>query len=350
MHTAILAKTVRDFKWSPPKGAYVETPLALNRGGQVRIIEPEKAAPGNYQVNDDEWLAGTVDVAWLDGTILWVPDFKFGQDKYVAPIAKNGQLMTGALMMHRLLEQQGVTVTHLMPAVIYVRIGEPQGVWETLPAPLPVDGVELQVWRNRLKKTLVTLDGLKLEQDAGKPLSGYCTAEHCALCPCIHACPPFADAVRRFVSSPNLQLGSKAEPLEGEQIVEAAKFFGLLKRAVATMDTLLRNHCTQVGSIELDKGLTFGLQEQDRTEYVANVQSIAALVKMLGEGPTYDAISISKTAVKDAVREYAKATGMKQKAVIEGLETQLQSLGALQAKRVATMTTYRSDEPEIVKA
>lgn len=350
LNTAMLAKNIREFTWCPPKGAYVETPLALDRKGNVRVIDPECAAPGNYQVTEDEWLAGTVDVAWVDGTVLWVPDFKFGQDKYVAPIASNGQLWNGALMMHRMLEQQGVKVTHLMPAVIFVRPGEPGGIWETLSHPVDVNGVEAQVWRNKLKKLLHTLDGLKAELGAGKSISGFTTSDKCGFCPCIHACPAYAETVRRLVLDPNLQLGTKAEPLSGEELIAAARFFGLVKRAASTLETLLRKHCSEQGPIEIEPGLCYGITKQERSEYVFNDKSFALMQQALGKEKLFELLGISKGSVKEELGNKAQSIGMKKKAVIEGFEADMEKHGAIAKKTLSVLTTYRSDESTIPKA
>jgi len=64
IETAVLAARIRGFRWVPPEGAEPEVAFAIDHNMNVVKVPAKDAKPGNYNVPEGYWLAGTADLTW----------------------------------------------------------------------------------------------------------------------------------------------------------------------------------------------------------------------------------------------------------------------------------------------
>ncbi|HVE12044.1 MAG TPA: hypothetical protein VNI01_01500, partial [Elusimicrobiota bacterium] len=114
-----------------PAGALAEVPLGYFPDGSVRRID---GGAGEY-TDAGQLLSGTLDAMWaepepivtheqfwpmvVDGSTLWLVDWKTGDEENVPPIERNWQLRAGALMAARWTGARRV-----IPAICYINAAE----------------------------------------------------------------------------------------------------------------------------------------------------------------------------------------------------------------------------------
>ncbi len=184
-----LAFLARVFRPDVPAGALAEVPLGLFEDGSVRRVE---GARGSYEDLPGLILAGTIDVMWSepqpiafdrhgssfdpdepllqDGSTLWLADWKAGEDRYVAPIARNWQLRGAALLAAR-----WTGAARVIPALCFVDPGEASevlragklysGRWEV---GAPLGAVELDAIEREVREVIARAKGESDVRDHGE--------------------------------------------------------------------------------------------------------------------------------------------------------------------------------------
>ena len=294
-----------------PAVAQAEIPLALLEDGAVVPIE---GGHGSYPEIPGLVLPGTIDAVWcerdgepvefevVDGklrcpkdAVLWVVDWKTGQDEYVTPIRYNWQLRGAAILAARYFGATSV--------IVAIGFCDEWGLrWE----------VRTDAWNRVLPMTLRELHDAERDareiiariakQDPAKP--EVVRSEHCRFCDARIACPAFVAAPRAMVTAvPD----PKAGPLTSKRAVELLPLVMQTKRAVEIADAALKDHAREEGPIPLPGGKVWGPQDTVAAEidtWLAFPIVAAAAAAIIGDEKKADELAHRAfRATKAAVRE-----------------------------------------------
>jgi hypothetical protein len=298
----LFAWRCRTFEWSPPAGAFGEVALCMREGGDVlRVV----GGRGKYDVPDDAVSVGTVDVMWSEpepldltdpehprcpkGSVLWVPDYKSGDEDYVTPIAHNLQAAGGALMAARWTGAEEV-----MPAIIFIRPG--QGEWD---APEMTWGArECDDAEKRLRNARAGKVAAWAAHLAGTPLA-YREGPWCQFCRARLACPTKIALIKAVANDPHPLFPSRATREQKRALALALKD---MSRFVDRLREFLKEEVDADGqAIDLGNGFVWGPVTSKSRELVPKL-ALPVLLEELGDA-AYDAVRISKGAVEDVVKQ-----------------------------------------------
>jgi hypothetical protein len=304
-----------------PEGAIYEMPLCLRADGTV---EPVQGGRGEYLVPDDTIVAGTLDIlfstpdALIDerwcprDSVLWTPDLKTGSDAHVAPIARNWQARTSALLGARWTRAQAV-----VPAIVYPHANG--GTWDVpmrgeRPVPLRAEGLaEAERDVRQLHATVAE----QAERIAAGKLPKLVTGAHCTYCPARPGCPAHVAEARALATG---QVGLTPGPLTAEQAQRAAGLLGPVKAATKKLEEALRAHVAEHGPIPLPDGRVYGPRDSEERAFATRPTYealVAALAPLVGEEEAArladEAFATSKDAIYGAIRQAHEAVGLKKK-------------------------------------
>lgn len=248
-----------------PSVAQAEIPLALLEDGAVVPIE---GGHGSYPEIPGLVLPGTVDAVWcerdgqpvefeiVDGklrcpkdAVLWVVDWKTGQDEYVTPIRYNWQLRGAAILAARYFGAASVIVAIGFCDEWGLRWEVRTDAWNRV---LPMSLRELHETERDAREIIARI----AKQDPAKP--EVVRSEHCRFCDARIACPAFVAAPRAMVTAvPDPTAG----PLTRERATELLPLWMQTKRAVEDAEVPLKDHAREHGPIPLPGGKVWGSKE-----------------------------------------------------------------------------------------
>ena len=310
----ILTARLRKFDYVPPPGSIAEVSLCIVRSDDpdARVVRV-KGGKGHYpELPEGAICPMQIDLIYSEpepldftdpthprcpsGSILYVADFKFGDDANVAPVERNAQLSTAAVAAAFWTGAEAV-----VPCIIFPGPGE--GEWD-----VPTDGEgNVVAWdRNRLEveyAELVVLYEARVLEIAriatGQPPT-IAEGPWCDWCKSANACQAKLAMVRAVID-PLAEQSLMPRELTNEQAaklvsaMKAADTFGRKARAA------LETHARVTGKpIDVAEGLVWGpvLNEIDQIDPAL---SAAVLVSELGTH-AYDAVKISKDALDEAMK------------------------------------------------
>lgn len=307
---AILTARLRKFGWCPPRGALCEVALVLRADGTA---ERTTGGQGHYPaLPADVVIPCQLDCMWSEpeplvmgpdgprcppGSVLYVVDLKFGQDRYVAPVEKNIQLAAETVAA-----AAWTGATEAIPAVLFVS-GE-QGDWDT----------PEHAWGPRMlaakRDELFALRRAR-EQAAQQVAAGTAPPVHegpwCVGCPSFSACPAKLSMLRAILADQNAP--QVPAPLDAPSAARLVVALRTLETATAMARTALRAHVESTGEpIDMGDGLAWGPVVVAREEITGG--ALPVLAEELGMH-MMDAVSISKAGIEDGVRAMHEDMGIK---------------------------------------
>jgi len=315
---AFLEARLMKFEWSPPPHSIGELALALFEDGRVertvggRGRYPELEAGGRLE---GAILAGQLDVMWSEpepldlsdpahprcppGSVLWVPDYKFGLDAHVDPIEVNLQAHANAVMAAKWTGARFV-----VPAVLYVK--PPKGDWDA-PATAwgPKDIADAEA---RVRKTLAARRAQIARMLCGEELDGFTEGEWCTFCPGMLSCPAKVSMMR--LTAGLAAAGAPLDLTDDEAAWWAARLT-LIESLTSRAREHLKARVIRTGrNIPLGNGLEWGPVEVSQSRIVPHV-ALPIIRQELGDLKIDDVTKISRKAIEDAVREEHLRQGIK---------------------------------------
>lgn len=331
-----------------PAVAITELALALLEDGTVI---PTEGGKGRYPAIPGLVLPGTIDAMWCEldgepvpfewvgnhpraprGAILWVVDWKTGDEEYVTPIQFNRQLRGAAVLAAKWTGAEGVVI-----AIGYIHGGAPS--WEVLTdkygRALVLGARELQAAEDDVRGIVADA----LAQDPAAPTLVVST--HCGWCDSKISCPAFVAAPRAMIAAVDTTPGA----LTRDQAEQLLPLVMATKKALALADAALKAHAREHGPIAVPGGKEWGPKATVKTSFETAATFPAlleALIPIVGEERASElahaAFETSKGAIWDAVgaavdaeNEARKARGekrMTKKSVAEALFAALKASGA----------------------
>lgn len=331
LDTAIGAKMVRAFKWMPPENALVEVSRAMTLDGKVETLVREQCQPGNYDVPKEYVLAGTHDVEWMEGTTLWVADYKTGDDANVTPVEHNAQVWANALMA---ANAHGSRVTHVVPCVIFVDKVHEDGLWEVPDgAPFKVGSGEFFAFEVRLMDFLRRAEAM-LPSEVEQNLVG---GAHCEYCPSIHVCPRFLELSRNILTV-SLQDDPQA----------AAENYLALRDVMAKLHVMMKAWTDENGPIVVGDKVAWGPNPKTIEEVVWNENTLEVLTKVFGDAKTaVQCACTSKSRIYEQAKQVAKATGQKASHVNRQAMDALEAKGLIEQETQVWYSKFRTDAQDL---
>lgn len=273
-----------------PAVALTEVALALLEDGAVVPIDGGR---GEYPEITGLVLPGTIDAMWCEidgqpvefevvdgrlrcpaGAVLWVVDWKTGQDEYVTPIRYNWQLRGAAVLAARW--------TGATEVIIAIGFVDERGLrWETLAdrwgRALALGPAELDAAESEARQIVARVAA----QDPACPT--VVRSEHCGFCPARIACPA-------FVAGPRAMLAAVPDPAPGPltraQAVELLPLVIQTKRALKMAEDALKDHAREHGAIPLPGGKVWGAWPTRKATFdtlLAFPLVVEALAPIVGE-------------------------------------------------------------------
>jgi len=346
IETAVLAARIRGFRWVPPEGAEPEVAFAIDHNMNVVKVPAKDAKPGNYNVPEGYWLAGTADLTWRDATVRWLADYKYGNDAWVSSIETNPQAWSLAYMASKYYGDES-----FIPAIIYLWKGIPLGIWETpAGAPFSLLSDRAIAFVDRLARLRDTIDKVRGEAEAGRDVVRWVTAGyHCVYCPAIISCPYYLSFVRSMAFEPKIQKGAKdREPLTAEEASLLARHLSALEKAGRTVRELLKGYCQHNGRIQISDTLAWGPHPGDTTESIVSSRQTWEIVnKHLGENAVWESIKFRKGELFEGAKVRALIGNVPSTHISRPLMQELKEAGCVQFEVPIEHGLYRTDvEPE----
>ena len=338
-----LAYLAKHMRLDVPAGALAEVPLGLWPDGSVRRT---RGGQGRYE-DDGQVLSGTVDAMWAEpipldvggdppipeyrpycppSSVLFVVDWKTGDDEYVAPVSRNWQIRAAAMLAARWTGARRV-----VPALVFVNPaecaewlrehpGEPYpGRWE-VGAELDesaLAGIEADVRRvlgaagigggNGQRQAAAAArsgDAHREESEAAGRAIGsrvhppLVTGAHCAHCNASAACPALArQAMTLIQSNDGLVSADTAARLAG--------MLGPARKVLDEVETAVRAYVKAHGPIAVDDDHVYGPETEPREKL--NAAAVAGALEAAGVSP-WKAMKATKEGVREALRGAPRGT------------------------------------------
>ena len=271
-----------------------------------------------YPKVTDLELAGSADIVGVSDGRATCLDLKTGRRENVDPADENAQLATLALAVHLAHGVDTVRVGLVFPGLGGVATDE-----HTL------DAIDLAAWHAELTALVESIP-------TSRPTP---TKKACQYCPAKAACPAMVDALA-VVTPKRLPLAMAASAITSPDQARAQyETLRAIKGGVDAAWGALRQYIDENGPIDLGDGRAYGPRTSSRESI--DLSTRAAVDVLRAElGPAWEAavtLDTSKTAIKDASREVAKATGEKITAVERRTLDALRAVGAV---KQTTSTTW----------
>ena len=299
----IVRARCQGFTFVPPAGAVTELGLCLLESGEVVRVEGGR---GDYELPDDGLMPMTIDLIWSEperleidpttghiycpkGSLLFVVEYKSGDDVHVPPVEANPQALGGALLAARYTGAERV-----VPAIVYVRKGD--GLWDYLPNWLEEEA--LADIERELRETGRRVDALVEELAKGGELqpSAFTTGPQCTYCDAQAHCPPKTAALKRFLGEAvdfrDGALREQQATLLAEQLPQGEAFLRQVKEA-------LKCYVAENGPIPLADGRVWGPNQHETRGVRARV-ALPVLQDELGDF-ALDTCSITRESIERAV-------------------------------------------------
>jgi hypothetical protein len=338
----------RKIEFMPPRGSLPEQALCLMADGTAKTIDGGR---GSYELpGDGSLLPMTIDLMWAqpvplrrgaDGgvecppdSILYVLDYKTGDDVHVNPVEFNGQALAGALLAARWTGARRV-----VPNILYLQPGQAEQ-WDALPYYLDDEAladVEVSL-RDVLQR--VEQQRQKLEQDE---TLDYVTGDHCQWCKAAWCCPARLTPLKRLVS-PKSKRPMAPEALTAKQAQRLATFVAqgqqLVDQARDALQAYVLAHNDE--AIVMADGKVWGPYLQERKRVVPKL-ALPILQRELGPEEAWSTVKISREAIDKAVRRsYVETEDETAAARVRRLMGEIAKANGLQTE---TMTMWGIHRP-----
>jgi hypothetical protein len=343
--TGIFIARCRAFEWTPPPGSFGEVALCLRESGEVERVQGGK---GHYDTPPDTVTAGTLDLMWSEpepldltdpthprcprGSVLWVTDYKSGDDAYVDPVESNAQLETEVV-----LGAKWTGAEMAVPAILFVRKGA--GEWDV---PDSAWGQpHLREAEARIRATVARVREQQRILDAGAPLE-FVEGRHCEFCPAKTRCAAHTGIFKQMFSGV-VPFGDA--PLTADERQWLAERLSMIESISKRARAVLRADVDENGPIPLSDGNEWGPVKEKRTTILAHV-ALPIVREELGEmGDHALDTSMTRDSIEGAVREYCEANALK-RAVSPTMRRIMAKLGDAGALVDSPRVEYRAHKPE----
>jgi len=305
----IFAARCRGFEWCPPAHAFGEVSLAMLEDGSVIRVRGGK---GDYETPPGTLVALTLDVMWSEpapldltdpahprcpsGSMLWVVDYKSGEDRWVEPVEHNAQVGAEALLAARWTGAAAV-----VPSILFIRKGP--GEWDAPPSAWGPR--ELADQERRLREWVAGSREQQRRAAAGEPLD-MIEGPHCGTCPARARCSAHTTMLHMVATD-----GAKLIP-QGDAPLDDAEAHWLATR-LRSIDGFARQarqaliaHVRAKGPIDLRDGNLWGPFPRRRTTVVVKA-AVQTLVEELGEEGANEAIVVAESVTRESIEEVVRA-------------------------------------------
>lgn len=354
--TAIFRGRAMAFEYTPPRPSLPEIALCYMRNGTVVQTEGGR---GHYpNLPEGFWLPTQIDIMWADpfplyteileggarrvrcppGSVLWVADYKSGDERYVDPAERNAQVLAGMVLAARWTGAQ-----QAIPAIIYVRRGP--GVWDTpdhVYTAHEIDQAELQVrgWLGRV-------DEAREAYGRGEALP-FVVGPHCEFCDSQTYCQAKTAALKRYLDDPSPLAPTQ---LTEDQAVRLATLEPQIGRFHDLTTEALRAYVEATGmAIPLANGRAWGAYYRSNDEIDAEI-ALRVLGDEIGEraARTAFATETSKAALERAIKSAHKREGIERQgaAAMRRVMARIREAGGIQSN---PRTCYGVHVPAPVEA
>lgn len=319
--TAFFIARMRKLQWLPPKGAFGEVALCMLEDGSVQRT---KGGKGHYpELPDGAILAGQTDVIWSEpepldlsdpahpkcppGSVLWVGDYKFGDDAYVEPVETNLQAAANATMMARWTGAKRV-----VPFVLYMR--PPEGDWD-----VPMRDGEAISWgareladaEKRVRAVIERRRQAVAKAIAGEPIDGFTEGLWCGFCPGRYSCPARVGTMREVAALAVVpRKRGEGIVLSSDELAWWAVRLPMIEGLAARAREVLRDNVDLNGPIDLGNGLVWGKKPTVKSKLVPS-KALPILREEFGDERLDELLSISKSAIEETVKQVHEEAGIK---------------------------------------
>ena len=267
-------------------------------------------------------MAGSADIVGLSHAVASVYDVKTGRPENVEPVSDNAQLRTLALAVHLAHGVDRVRVGLVFPTASSGPVVEEH----------EYDALDLAAWQAELAALV----------DAVPTSVPRPSKSACRYCPAKQHCPAMTSALAEVTPPRRLPIVMDAAEIQSpEHAREQYLALRALKTGVDEAWAALRRYAEEHGPVSLGDGKVYGSRQTTRESIDLGARAAADVLRAeLGSDEAFrTAVSLetSKTAIKSAAREVAKATGEKAAAVERRV---LEALRATGAVKVSTSTTW----------
>ena len=294
-----------------PEGARAEIALAYDpETGKVHEIDPPDASH-RYDVSST-WLPGMLDLAWIEGSIACVADYKSGDDANVAPPDRNWQVRIGAFMWARYSQQTSAlgSICYLEPSPE----GETnEGRWEMGP---PIDAAGLDAIEAELRDVLHKVETARFDYAAGA-VPELVTGDHCTHCPARSACPAHLAEVRAMVIGQLPTLCLIGQPLTREEAQHIAERLTSAETVVKMARSAVNLWTDVNGPLALTTGKAWEGKDETRMHLDPNLSAFALGLAGYPLATIAYAFEMSKTSLFDFVAADFRERGAKGAAVMK---------------------------------
>lgn len=347
--SAIFVARCRSFKWLPPAGALSEVPLVMWEDGDVTRIEGGK---GKYRIDRPYQLPpGTIDIMWSEpepldvtdpehprcppGSVLWVADYKSGDDVNVDPVETNLQIASAACKA-----AAWTGALRVRPVVLFTGPGD--GSWDT---PRLVWGTpELADARARVRAVLEATSLARHVVAAFGGLPELRVGRQCTYCASEMTCPQKTALIKSLVGKNITPNGM----LTAEDRIWAVQFLGAFERAARDLRSALKRDVDVNGPIRTPVG-TWGARDGERRTIDAR-RALPILREVLGAEIADQAIDmkITSASLDEGVKQ-AMAAGLRGPSIGKiraRIWRKLEDAGVLRTVARETYGLYRTDEDD----
>lgn len=302
----IFAARCRSFEWVPPKHAFGEVALALLEDGTVVRV---KGGKGEYDLPPGALTAGTLDVMWSEpepldisdpthpkcppGSMLWVVDYKSGEDTFVEPIEHNAQARTNALMA-----AVWTGAHYAVPAILFVRKG--LGEWDT-----PEEAMgprQLAEHAGYVREWIAEVRRQQALAEAGERLD-LLEGKHCEFCPGRSRCSAHTAIIKSIITGP-APVGDA--PLTVHERTWLAQRLRSIEYVAKKARQVLVADVDAHGPIDLEDGNVWGPFPRKRTTILVK-EAVRVLVAELGAEGAREAVAVEESVSRESIEAVVKA-------------------------------------------
>lgn len=342
--TAFMAAEMRKFRWQPPRHALTEVALCLTSDGNVVRVEGGR---GHYpELPENAVFAGQIDLMWSEpepldcsdpnrpicppGSVLYVPDYKTGDEANVTPVDRNEQALGAALLGARWTRAERV-----VPAIIFPRPGD--GEWDLGQQLGP--GALDRIADRFSKRHLRVLD--QRERYArGEPLE-LVAGPHCTWCPSASRCPAQTAQLKTILGH-DAAFGDA--PLTDEELAWWAARLGMIRnlgeRVRETLESAVR---ARRAPIDLGDENVWG-PEKKNYEEIDIAAAMPIVLDELGQEYVNEALHLSKDALGNAIARKHSDEGIRRQRtpVMRRLLARMHEAGAIRQRETVWWTKHRA--------
>lgn len=310
---SIMRARAMGFEFTPPRGAMPEIALCLCDDGRVEVVEGGR---GVYErLPEGGTLPTQIDIFWAEplplyldaagrvrcppDSVLYVGDYKTGQETFVDDVERNLQTMLGCV-----LAAKWTGARFAIPAIIYWRKGK--GIWDVPPA--PYDAAALAQAEQGILQLHAEAAETKRRIAAGDPVT-YTTGRHCTFCDAETYCTAKVASMKRYLDDPR---PLDATQLTADQALHLARVEAQIARFSENLRGVLVAYTKARGPIpEVAPGKSWGAYTKP-TSSIDGAVALEALAQEIGSDDANKAlkVEVSKSAMEEAIKASHKRSGI----------------------------------------